>query len=86
MSKPFLSSRNPSLLGLDDEIPFGIFQGFPVSEVLAVDPQYISWLIANTRLKFYESVHQELKYSKRRPVPQYCGVEYDSIIFDNVPF
>lgn len=45
---------------MDDVLPFGRHQGYTVEEILKDRPEYIAWLIANTNLKFYQSVHDEL--------------------------
>lgn len=59
MSKPFSSIK--SALGLDDTLPFGRHQGYTVLEIVRDRPEYIKWLIDNTSLRFYPSVHIELE-------------------------
>lgn len=57
-------------IGLDDELRFGKkHYGYTVLEILESDPTYIAWLIENTQLQFYQSVHEELerKIIRRRP-------------------
>jgi hypothetical protein len=96
MAKPFTALRD-SRLGLDDVLPFGRHQGYTVEEILKDRPEYISWLMSNTTLKFYPSVHELLLLMKPKRVPQhtsfnpkYSGKSYDFIIydelFDDIPF
>lgn len=47
--------------GLDDILTFGRHQGYSVLEILKDRPDYIVWLIQNTDIKFYDSVHQEIE-------------------------
>jgi hypothetical protein len=58
MAIPFTKVRTK--LGLDDTFGFGRHKGYTVLEIIKDRPEYISWLIANTDLKFYESVYDEL--------------------------
>lgn len=60
MSKAFTKLKDPRYLGLDDIIPFGRYSGYSVLEIVRDRPVYIDWLIKNTDLKFYQSVHEEL--------------------------
>lgn len=84
-------------LGLDDTLPFGRHQGYTVEEILKDRPEYISWLMSNTTLKFYPSVHELLLLMKPKRIPQhtsfnpkYSGKSYDFVIydelFDDIPF
>lgn len=58
MSIPFKQVKTK--LGLDDILPFGRHVGYSVLEIIKDRPVYIDWLIKNTELKFYQSVHEEL--------------------------
>lgn len=60
MAKPFNKLKFTGILGLDDPLPFGRHLGYTVLTILKDRPQYISWLVANTSVKFYPSVHNEL--------------------------
>lgn len=60
-------------LGLDDTLPFGRHQGYTVEEILKDRPEYISWLMRNTGLKFYPSVHELLLLMKPKRVPQHTS-------------
>lgn len=61
-------------LGLDDYISFGKYRGCTVLELIKDAPGYVSWLMQNTDLKFYESVHEQLKIAKPKHVPRGpCG-------------
>lgn len=57
MAKAFSLLRGLEL-GLDDILGFGRHQGYTVNEILKDRPEYICWLIDNTDIKFYPSVHQ----------------------------
>lgn len=61
MAKSFSSLRDPKL-GLDDQFNFGKYlaSGLTVLEIVRDDPRYISWIIANTDIKFYTSVLEQL--------------------------
>lgn len=63
-------------LGLDDNLPFGRYHGCTVEEVLKDSPEYISWLMRNTSLKFYPSVHDMLKIMKAKHVPSFKPVYF----------
>ena len=41
---------------MDDVLPFGRHQGYTVREIVKDRPQYISWLMNNTGLKFSKTV------------------------------
>jgi hypothetical protein len=45
---------------MDDIMPFGRYQGYTVEEIVKDKPEYINWLMENTSLKFYQSVHDEV--------------------------
>lgn len=66
-------SKLKNKLGLDDTLPFGRHQGYTVEEILKDRPEYISWLMRNTSLKFYPSVHDMLKIMKAKHVPQHTS-------------
>ena len=66
-------SKLKNKLGLDDTLPFGRHQGYTVEEVLKDRPEYISWLMSNTTLKFYPSVHELLLIMKPKRVPQHTS-------------
>lgn len=67
-------SKLKNKLGLDDTLPFGRHQGYTVEEILKDRPEYISWLMRNTSLKFYPSVHDLLKIMKAKHVPQHTSL------------
>ncbi len=71
MPIPFTKIKNR--FGLDDVMPFGRHQGYTVLEIIKDRPSYISWLIQNTNLKFYESVHDELSRYLVKHVPRGVG-------------
>lgn len=92
-------SKLKNKLGLDDTLPFGRHQGYTVEEILKDRPEYISWLMSNTTLKFYPSVHELLLLMKPKRVPQhtsfrtkYSGDEAFNTLedagswFEDVPF
>lgn len=66
-------SKLKNKLGLDDTLPFGRHQGYTVEEILKDRPEYISWLMSNTTLKFYPSVHELLLMMKPKRVPQHTS-------------
>lgn len=72
MAKPFTALRDPRL-GLDDVLTYPRYKGCTVKEVLADNPGYISWLMSNTGLKFYPSVHEMLLIAKPKRVPQHTS-------------
>lgn len=72
MAKPFTALRDPRL-GLDDVLTYPRYKGCTVKEVLADNPGYISWLMSNTGLKFYPSVHEMLLLMKPKRVPQHTS-------------
>lgn len=84
MSIPFSKVRTK--LGLDDVLPFGKYAGDTVLEIIKDRPQYISWLIQNTSLKFYPSVHEELGRHLTKHIPRGAGVHVDPASFEDVPF
>lgn len=59
LSKPF--NKIKTALGMDDVLPWGRYQGYTVEEILKDRPEYIAWLISDTSLRFYPSVHQEIQ-------------------------
>ncbi len=67
-------SKLKNKLGLDDTLPFGRHQGYTVEEILKDRPEYISWLMSNTTLKFYPSVHELLILMKPKRVPQHTSL------------
>ena len=71
MAIPFTKIKNR--FGLDDVMPFGRHQGYTVLEIIKDRPTYISWLIQNTNLKFYESVHDELSRYLKHHIPAGAG-------------
>lgn len=92
-------SKIKSKLGLDDTIPFGRYQGYTVEEILKDMPEYISWLMSNTSLRFYPSVHEMLLMMLPKRAAQHTRIvnrrlnDYDEltypdieILFDDVPF
>lgn len=92
MAIPFKKIK--SKLGLDDTLPFGRHQGYTVEEILKDRPQYIAWLMTNTSLKFYPSVHELLDTQNvqklfntliRKEVYMYPDIGLDDI-FDDIPF
>jgi len=97
MAKAFNKLRNPTL-GLDDVLPLGRHAGYTVLEILKDSPSYISWLIVNTDIKFYQSVHSELYRYLAKHVPKhkstrtrFVGYDHDTLSdwcdpFDDVPF
>ena len=95
MSKPFTKLKGTTL-GLDDQLGFGRHKGYTILEILKDRPAYITWLIANTDLKFYQSVHEELyKYTADKAPAKYhkyfVGYDHDTLgdwgdPFDDVPF
>lgn len=72
MAIPF--GKLKTKLGLDDVLPFGRHAGYTVLEIIKDHPQYISWLIQNTSLRFYPSVHEELSRHIIKHVPKGAGV------------
>lgn len=92
MSISFSKLKNK--LGLDDVLPFGRHQGYTVEEVLKDRPEYISWLMSNTTLRFYPSVHEMLLLIKPKRIPQHISFRYESHNiysdqddwFDDIPF
>lgn len=83
MAKAFNKLRNPAL-GLDDIIPFGRHAGYSVLEIMKDRPSYISWLIVNTDVKFYPSVHNELYRYLAKHVPKhkstrFVGYDHDTL-------
>ena len=94
MAKAFNKLRNPRL-ELDDVVPFGRYAGYSVLKILKDRPTYISWLIFNTDIKFYPSVHSELyKYLAKHDKPtrtRFVGYDHDTLSdwcdpFDDIPF
>lgn len=83
--------------GLDDILTFGRHQGYSVLEILKDRPDYIVWLIQNTDIKFYDSVHEQVSIAALRKIrkntkrviyqwedPQEM-CDYDEF-FDDIPF
>lgn len=62
---------------MDDVLPFGRHQGYRVEEIIKDRPDYISWLIVNTSLKFTQSVHDYLTKCMLRAVPRKKRYFYD---------
>lgn len=60
MTKPFNKVLYTGWIGLDSQLTFGRHIGYTVNEVLKDRPEYIAWLIDNTEIKFYESVHEQV--------------------------
>jgi hypothetical protein len=73
MAKAFSSLRGPKL-GLDDQITFGKYQGSTVLELCRDCPSYISWIMQNTDIKFYESVTQELSRHLTKHVARHVSI------------
>ena len=96
MAKSFSEIRTK--LGLDDTLGFGAHLGYTVLEIIKYRPHYITWLMNNTDLKFYDSVYNEL-FKQLAPVARakpkhnpygYMMPDYDTDTlgdwFDDVPF
>lgn len=81
MSKHFNKLRDPRL-GLDDMLPFGRHQGYTVLEIIKDRPQYISWLMSNTDLKFHRSVHDELYRYLAKHVPSHMPRRNNYYFYD----
>ena len=96
MAIPLLKVRTK--LGLDDTLGFGRHLGYTILEILKDRPEYISWLMQNTEIQFYDSVYNELM-KRQAPVARakpkhnpygYMMPDYDTDTlgdwFDDVPF
>lgn len=54
-------------MGLNDRLAFGKWKGLKVETVVAKEPSYIRWLLANTQHSFTQEVHTLLnKVSPKR--------------------
>ncbi len=94
MARAFTALHNP-LLGLDSQVNFGKYlgTGTTVAEVIKTNPEYIKWIIANTDIKFYTSVLEQLvKINMTKKTQRYYNSEYHNTHsdqddwFDDIPF
>lgn len=78
MAKPFSKIKYTGILGLDDQFTFGRYIGSTVLDILKDDPSYVSWLMSNTSMQFYQSVHDELFRHVIKRIPQHSPRYYNS--------
>lgn len=65
MSKPFSKIKYTGWIGLDSQLTFGKFIGWTVLDVVRYHPDYISYLLDKTDIKFYPSVSEEVIMLKK---------------------
>lgn len=87
MSKPFVKIKS-SVLGFNDQITLGKYQGFQVSEVIDIEPEYLTYISSLGVLKLSPKVLDTitvLTLEKYHRSQQYYG-DSSPLNFDDIPF